>query len=520
VNTNSRQLWKGMKMRMVKIVPESWNILHLHEKMFTLLVPPFIGGTFLLLILSVIRMKTEMLFIMFIIFGISLSIYVYFVLKKFSDPLYELIHQMANIRKLRISLDKTKTYSGEWEDIYSEIRDIVEKQDRMRKVLADFFEFLHNLGLLMKENILHLDKNVKVQKDSMGNTTQYMDKLSDIMSKIYYDVQSLSISIGNTVFSFQIMGKNIENVAVDGQKMGESVQRTSQLINKMADSINDVGKNIESTSALASLAAQTAVDGNSIVVQTVSAMSHIYKTMEQFSETIMKLGKRSDEIGKIIATIDDIADQTNLLSLNAAIEAARAGEHGRGFAVVASEVRKLADKTTDATKEITNMIKSIQAETRVVIGTTKKGMEEIKQGVVLADQAGDSLKEIVQTIEGVSLLMNNIAESTKVQGERSKNITESVDEMNNLTRQVVTATKEQNDSSRLLTQVAVDMQTVASSAVEKLESHDKDKETMQTSMDSAREATLMSLAAVESMLKIAEKLEQKVRELKEKTYEN
>ncbi|MCK5708850.1 MAG: methyl-accepting chemotaxis protein [Candidatus Aureabacteria bacterium] len=344
--------------------------------------------------------------------------------------------------------------------------------------------------------------------------------MTDVMSRIYEDVQSLSVSIGNTVFSFQIMEKNINNVTMDGQKMGKSVSVTSQSINKMATSINEMGRNIENTNTLATLAAKSAAEGDHVVDDTVSAMTHIHNTMEHFSETIMSLGKSSDEIGKIIATIDDIADQTNLLSLNAAIEAARAGEHGRGFAVVASEVKKLADKTTDATKEITNMIKSIQSETRSVIVSTNKGTDEIRRGVVLADQAGDSLKDIVNTIDEVSILMNNIADSTKKQGDRSNEITDAVKEMNKLTLQVVTATEEQNESSRMISQVAMDMQKVANSAVEKMEVHDKEKENIRLAMDDVMEATQLSISTIGSLLKLADKMEQKILEFEKKIDEN
>ncbi|MBN1521688.1 MAG: methyl-accepting chemotaxis protein [Candidatus Aureabacteria bacterium] len=509
-----------VKKRILNIVPASWALLNIQEKLFTALALPVVIVMMILLVLTTTKLTPGQPFIVFIVVGTALVIYIYVVLRRFISPLYEIIHQMLNMRELKVPMEKEKNYPGDWNYLYAEIVQFIEKNEKTRKTFYEFYEFLQNLSIILKESIIQLEESTRIQSESIEKTSQYLDKITEVMSKIYEDVQSLSISVGNTVFSLQVMGKNINQVALDGQKMGESVFITTQSINQMAEAINEVDRNIENTNALATTATQSAGEGDSVVDHTVAAMSHIHKTMEQFSETIMKLGKRSDEIGKIIATIDDIADQTNLLSLNAAIEAARAGEHGRGFAVVASEVKKLADKTTDATKEITNMIKSIQAETRSVIVSTKKGTDEIRRGVVLADQAGDSLKNIVKTIEEVSVVMNSIADSTKRQSERSSEITKAVEKMNKLTQQVVTATREQNESGQLITQVAVDMQNVANSAVEKLETHDKEKENIRLAMDDVMEATQLSISTIEALLKISDKMEMKILESKRKIDEN
>jgi len=519
VKANLKNIYMSFKKRVLKGVPESWEILNLQEKLFTLLVPPVIIMMITLVVL-VNKVNPRQFIVIFIAIGVVLTIYVYMTVKKFLSPLNEIVQQLISFKDLGISFEKDKVYPGEWNILNSEINEIIEKKERSKKVFLEFYDFLENLSLLLKESIIQLEESTRIQSESIEKTSNYLDKITEVMSKIYQDVQSLSISVGNTVFSLQVMGKNINQVAVDGQKMGESVSVTTQSINQMAEAINEVDRNIDNSNALSKAATESAADGDNVVDHTVAAMSHIHKTMEQFSETIMKLGKRSDEIGKIIATIDDIADQTNLLSLNAAIEAARAGEHGRGFAVVASEVKKLADKTTDATKEITNMIKSIQAETRSVITSTKKGTDEIRRGVVLADQAGDSLKNIVKTIEEVSMVMNSIADSTKKQSERSHEITRSVEGMNKLTQQVVIATREQNESGQLITQVAVDMQNVATSAVEKLETHDKEKENIRLAMDDVMEATQLSISTIESLLKITDKLEKKILESEMRINEN
>jgi methyl-accepting chemotaxis protein len=140
-------------------------------------------------------------------------------------------------------------------------------------------------------------------------------------------------------------------------------------------------------------------------------MRSIAESTKAVASRITELGKSSEQIGKIIAVIDDIADQTNLLALNAAIEAARAGEQGRGFAVVADEVRKLAERTTKATKEIASMIESIQKETKSPVQAMEKGSREVQLGVEKTTASGAALGEIIRMSEQVGDMISQIAEA-------------------------------------------------------------------------------------------------------------
>ena len=172
-------------------------------------------------------------------------------------------------------------------------------------------------------------------------------------------------------------------------------EQTSQA-SEVASAVEEMTKTIMENSKNASVAADTAKQarvsaeaGGKVVDDTVHGMKRIAGVVNKSAETVKELGKSSDQIGEIIGVIDDIADQTNLLALNAAIEAARAGEQGRGFAVVADEVRKLAERTTKATKEIAGMIKKIQADTTGAVQSMEEGTQEVERGIELADKAGD-----------------------------------------------------------------------------------------------------------------------------------
>jgi methyl-accepting chemotaxis protein len=199
-------------------------------------------------------------------------------------------------------------------------------------------------------------------------------------------------------------------------------------------------------------ASDDARTGEVSVTTTIQGMKTLSETMENTARAILSLAKRSQEIGKILEVIEAIADQTNLLALNAAIEAARAGEAGRGFAVVADEVRKLAERSVEATKEIGEVILQVQRETTDAVETAKVGASQTKEGIQLADQAGPALRRIIDSVTRSSQLMAEIASSTGRQSKSSGDVLKTVSEMNTATEQVTTAVKEQAAGSKQIRQ--------------------------------------------------------------------
>jgi methyl-accepting chemotaxis protein len=160
---------------------------------------------------------------------------------------------------------------------------------------------------------------------------------------------------------------------------------------------------------------RSAVNGKLVVDNTVNGMEKIANRVQETARAVEQLGVRSDQIDQIVGTIEDIADQTNLLALNAAIEAARAGEQGRGFAVVADEVRALAERTTRATREIGEMIKSIQSETKGAVSAMEEGVREVERGTQEASRSGEALQDILDQISSVSGQVNQIATAAEEQ---------------------------------------------------------------------------------------------------------
>jgi methyl-accepting chemotaxis protein len=178
------------------------------------------------------------------------------------------------------------------------------------------------------------------------------------------------------------------------------------------------------------------------VQDTIAGMVKIAERVKNSARTVENLGERSEQIGQIIGTIEDIADQTNLLALNAAIEAARAGEQGRGFAVVADEVRALAERTSRATREIGEMIKGIQAETKIAVRVMEEGVAEVEKGATSSEQSGKALDMILKQISEVTMQINQIATAAEEQTATTSEITMNVQQVTEVVHQTARGANE------------------------------------------------------------------------------
>jgi methyl-accepting chemotaxis protein len=189
-------------------------------------------------------------------------------------------------------------------------------------------------------------------------------------------------------------------------------------------------------------------------------MERIAGRVKDASRTVEDLGTRSEQIGQIIGTIEDIADQTNLLALNAAIEAARAGEQGRGFAVVADEVRALAERTTRATREIGEMIKAIQNETRSAVTAIEEGVSEVEKGTDFSARSGQALEEILIQIVDVTTQVNQISAAAEEQTASTGEMSTNIQQITNIIRQTAQGATQTASASSELSKEADELQRI------------------------------------------------------------
>jgi methyl-accepting chemotaxis protein len=217
-----------------------------------------------------------------------------------------------------------------------------------------------------------------------------------------------------------------EHIATGAERVAAQAANVATAGEQMSATSGDIAQNCQMAAEVSQQASDKAQTGARVVDATVQVMGRIASRVQDTSKSVGNLGSRSEQIGEIVGTIQDIADQTNLLALNAAIEAARAGEQGRGFAVVADEVRALAQRTTKATREIGEMIKAIQVETRSAVAAMEQGVSEVETGTVEAANSGQALQEILEQINAVSMQISQVAtaaeEQTATTGEISHNI--------------------------------------------------------------------------------------------------
>jgi len=294
-------------------------------------------------------------------------------------------------------------------------------------------------------------------KDEVGLLAGSFKKMVENLRETIGHIEEASSAVASA--STQI-SSSTEEMAAGAQEQTSQSGEVASAVEEMTKTIVENSKNASSTAETAKKAREAAEQGGLVVEETVVGMKRIAEVVNKSAETVKALGKSSDQIGEIIGVIDDIADQTNLLALNAAIEAARAGEQGRGFAVVADEVRKLAERTTKATKEIAGMIKTIQGETTGAVISMEEGTREVDTGIKLADRAGTSLKEIVAMIQNLTDMVSQIAAASEEQSSASEQISKNVDAISSVTNQTASATQQIAHAAEDLNRMTENLQQI------------------------------------------------------------
>lgn len=314
-----------------------------------------------------------------------------------------------------------------------------------------------------------LSKSLVEMRDKVGDLLR---KISGSAEQVAASSEELTASANQSAEVTTQVAQSINEVANASQRQLGAVTTTSAAIEQISASIEEVAVNATTSASQAKQASQMAQKGNESVDKAIEQMKHIESTVNNSASVIGTLGERSKEIGQIVDTISGIAGQTNLLALNAAIEAARAGEHGKGFAVVAEEVRKLAEQSQEAAKQIALLISQIQNETGQAVAAMQEGTKEVEVGTSVVNDTGVAFQAIMQLVENVADQVENIADTVGQVAKGSELIVTSVREVDTETKHVSSetqsvsaATEEQSaameeisSSSQSLAKMAQDLQ--------------------------------------------------------------
>ena len=290
--------------------------------------------------------------------------------------------------------------------------------------------------------------------DEMGMLGREMNVMGEKLSGIIRRLSDNSLSVSSAAIQ---MHSTASQMATSTEELAAQASTIATACEEMSATSTEIARNCHSAATDSAKANEAAEMGARVVDETVVVMSRIADRVRSTAQTVETLGSRSDQIGEIIGTIEDIADQTNLLALNAAIEAARAGEQGRGFAVVADEVRALAERTTRATKEIGAMIKSIQSETKSAVTAMDEGVRQVEQGTSEASKSGDALRHILEQIANVTNQVNQIAVAAEEQTATTMEINNNIQQITEVAHITSTSSHEEAAAANQLARLAEDL---------------------------------------------------------------
>jgi len=365
-------------------------------------------------------------------------------------PSLEVAKVDARLREIQTEVNDVENTLGEnVQELTSGLGEQMVAIEETARALKSMAISLQVIG----DRVEALSSSTEESSSSILQMTATNHEVAENMGNLGSSVRETASSIEEMTYSIKEVARNVDALAL-------TAEETSSAMNEMDVSIDQVQSNAKETARLSQEVAADAETGAESILKIIHEINLIKSTSLQAVTKISSLGDRIEAIGDILNVIDDVAEQTNLLALNAAIIAAQAGEHGKGFAVVADEIKDLAERAGASTREIADLIKTIQEETRNAIEAVERGAGTVDRGVTVSADAERALKKILESSKQSTAMVGGIARATVEQAQGSKQVTDAIGRIADTVQQIAAATAEQARGSELIMKSADNMRLI------------------------------------------------------------